>query len=448
MSSEPYKKITDDVLGAMERPGYSVFLVVTAAMIVMGVIAESYQLHYGMGAAGLQHPMMWATYITNFVWWIGIAHSGTLISAILFLFRAPFRAAFSRASEAMTVIAVTTAALFPLIHLGRPWRAYWLLPYPNERMLWVNFRSPLIFDVFAVSTYLTVSVLFFWLGLVPDLAVVRDRSMGWRRTIYGLLSIGWEGAHRQWKHYNMTYSLLACLATPLVISVHSVVSWDFALSILPGWHSTIFAPYFVAGAIFSGLAMVLTLLIPMRSLLKLEDYITLDRLEQLAKLILMMSLIVTYSYATEYFMTWFSRDPVEQTNLLFKVRGSFAPHFWVMTVCNCLAPLAFFWRHIRRNLVILFIISILVNVGMWLERFVIIAGSLARDYLPDAWAPEGYHFTIVEIGISLGSLGWFLFFFLLFTKFLPVLPMFELKRDVLKERREERAKERAEAYAG
>ncbi|MBI3911927.1 MAG: polysulfide reductase NrfD [Armatimonadetes bacterium] len=441
IASEEYRRVTDDVLSAMgpSGPGYRAGLTVTAAMILLGAVAWGFQLIYGMGLAGYTHPIMWAVYITSFVWWIGIAHSGTLISAILFLLRAPFRAAFSRSAEAMTVIAITTAAGFPVIHLGRAWRAYWVFPYPNERQIWITFPSPLILDIFAVSTYLIISMLFFWFGLVPDLAAVRDRSAGWKRTIYGVLSLGWEGKDRQWKHYRMAYALLAGLATPLVVSVHSVVSWDFALSILPGWHNTLFAPYFVAGAIFSGLAMVLTLLVPMRSLLRLEQYLTISRFEQLAKLALFMSLIVTYSYAVEYFTIWYQRDPTEQANLLFKVRGDFAPLFWIMTVCNSIAPLAFFWRSIRRNLLALFVISILINIGMWLERFVIIAGSLARDHVPYSWAPDGYHISLVEAGIFIGSLGWFLFWFLLFAKRLPVLPISELKHDMLKEHREVQA---------
>ncbi|HEY3412036.1 MAG TPA: NrfD/PsrC family molybdoenzyme membrane anchor subunit [Armatimonadota bacterium] len=447
-NGEAYRKVTDDVLRPMQSYslGWMAGVAFCAFLILVGAISEGYQLKYGMGMSGLMHPMMWAVYITNFVWWIGIAHSGTLISAFLFLFRAPFRAAFSRASEAMTLFAVMTAGLFPLIHLGRPWRAYWLMPYPNERMLWINFRSALVLDVFAVTTYFIVSTLFFWLGLIPDVAVVRDRSKGWKRTIYGLLSVGWEGRGKQWRHYWMAYSVLACLAAPLVVSVHSVVSWDFASAIVPGWHSTISAPYFVAGAILSGLAMVLTLLIPLRKNLALQEYITIDRMEQIAKLTLLMSMVVGYSYLSEHFMTLYGREPSDLADLWNKVRGTWASPFWAMNFCNVIAPLILFWRPARRNIPTLFVVSIIINIGMWLERFNIIAGSLARDYNPYAWAPTFYHFRPVEVGITLGSLGWFMFFFLLFTKFLPVLPIAELKRDILLEHREDIAIEEAHEH--
>jgi molybdopterin-containing oxidoreductase family membrane subunit len=430
---------------ALRGPWWYGGLALTATMVLIGAYSEFLQLHYGMGKAGLMHPMMWAVYITNFVWWIGIAHSGTLISAFLYLFRAPFRAAFSRAAEAMTLIAITTAGMFPLIHLGRAWRAYWLLPYPNERLLWVNFRSPLVLDVFAVTTYFIVSTLFFWLGLVPDVAVVRDRARGWARTAYGLAAVGWEGRDKQWKHYLMAYAILAGLAAPLVVSVHSVVSWDFASALVPGWHSTISAPFFVAGAILSGLAMVLTLLIPMRATMGLKQYVTIDRMDQVAKLTLVMGLVVSYSYFSEYFVTWYSKDGVEITNLMNKVNGTFAWEFWLMTVCNCIAPLAFFFRAARRNIPTLFIVSILINIGMWMERFVIVAGSLSHDYVPYSWAPSGYHIKPVEVGICIGSVGWFGFLFLLFCRFLPVLPIAELKRDILLEEREEHAVEASAA---
>lgn len=443
-----YKKATEDILRPMDRltPSWFIGLAISLACLGIGAISWAIQLRLGMGMTGLNNPIGWAIYITNFVWWIGIAHSGTLISAFLYLFRAPFRAAFSRCSEAMTLIAVTTAGLFPLIHVGRPWRAYWLLPYPNERMLWINFRSPLILDVFAVSTYFTVSAIFFWLGTVPDVAVMRDRVRGWKRTVYGLLSLGWEGTQRQWKPYLMAYSLLACLAAPLVVSVHSVVSWDFAAGIVPGWHSTISAPFFVAGAILSGLAMVFTLMLPIRAWFHLEDYITLERLDQLAKLTLLMGMVVTYSYLMEYFVAWYGGEATEQINLLNKAFGAYATEFWIMTFCNCIAPLFLFFRTMRRNVTALFIIAAFINVGMWMERFVIVACSLARDYNPYAWNPIGYQVTLTELGITLGSVGWFMTLFLLFCKFLPVLPIAEVKRDILLEEREEHAIHEAHAH--
>jgi Ni/Fe-hydrogenase subunit HybB-like protein len=439
--SEDDRRITEAFLARMGISGhvYLAGLLVTVLMMLIGAVSWGLQLWYGLGVAGFQPPMMWATYIASFVWWIGIAHSGTLLSAILYLFQAPYRASFARTAEAMTLIAIVTSAAYPIIHLGRAWRFYWLVPYPNERHLWVTFRSPLIFDVFAVLTYFIVSVLFFWLGLIPDLAIVRDRARHWRKTVYGLLSLGWEGRGRQWKQYLMAYSLLAALATPLVISVHSIVSWDFSLAITPGWHSSFFPPYFVAGAMFSGLAMVLTLVIPMRAGLGLQEYITVEHLEQIARLILFMSLVISFCYGIEYFMVWYNGEDVEKLNLLFRATGPFAPLFWTMTVCNSLVPLALFSRRVRRNLVALFAISILVNIGMWLERFVIVAGSLGRGYLPYAWAPSGYRIMAVEWGIFIGSMGWFLFWFLLFVRYLPVLPIAEFKRDELKKQREKQA---------
>jgi molybdopterin-containing oxidoreductase family membrane subunit len=309
------RKVDDDVLRTMGRPGplYVGGLALALVLVALGGYTWLYQMAVGLGVTGYSPPMMWAVYITNFVFWVGIAHSGTLISAILYLLRARWRTAVARAAEAMTVFAVMTAGLFPIVHLGRPWLFFWLLPYPNQRELWINFRSPLVWDVFAVTTYFTVSALFLYLGLVPDLAVVRDRSSGLRARLYGLASLGWQGSGSQWRHYNALYGFFAALATPLVVSVHSVVSWDFAMAIAPGWHSTIFAPYFVAGAIFSGLAMVLTILIPMRRLYGLEEYVTLEHFESLAKLIIATSLIVGYSYATEGFVAWYRGSEFERS---------------------------------------------------------------------------------------------------------------------------------------
>lgn len=436
-----YRQITEDILGRMGASGrgYALGLAATVLMMGAGVVAWGYQLRAGLGVTSLQHPMMWAVFITNFVWWIGIAHSGTMISAILFLFRASFRTAFSRAAESMTVIAIVTSAGYPIIHLGRAWRAYWLLPYPNQRDLWITFRSPLVLDIFAVVSYLTVSTLFFWLGLVPDLAIIRDRSKGWRRTLYGLASLGWEGTGQHWKHHRMAYALLAGIATPLVLSVHTIVSWDFSLAIVPGWHSTIFPVYFLAGAVFSGLAMVLTLVIPMRSRLRLEEYIREEHLDRLAQLVLMTSLILTFCYLVDFSQSWRSEETADRINLVYRATGPFAPWFWAMLVTNSLLPLALFWPKVRRSVPVLLVLSLLINVGMWLERFVTIAGSLGRDYLPYAWAQGGYRPTLVEWGISLGSAGWFLFWFLLFVRYLPVLPIAELKRECLKKHREEEA---------
>ncbi len=407
-------------------PGYVAALAMVLACLAWAGYAFFTQLALGLGVAGYAPPIMWAVYITNFVFWVGIAHSGTLISAILYLLRARWRTAVSRAAEAMTVFAVMTAGLFPIIHLGRPWLFFWLLPYPNQRELWVNFRSPLIWDVFAVTTYFITSALFLFLGLVPDLAIVRDRASGLRRRVYGLLSLGWQGTTEHWRHYTALYGFLAALATPLVVSVHSVVSWDFAMSIAPGWHSTIFAPYFVAGAILSGLAMVLTILIPMRRLYRLEGYVTLEHFESVAKLILTTSLIVSYAYASEYWLALVRGSEYEKSTMWDRARGAFAPFFWTMLTCNSLVPLSLFLRRVRRNLAALFVIALLVNVGMWLERFVIIVASLAHGVAPATWRGL-YQPTWVEGAITLGSFAWFSLFFLLFAKLVPVLPVSELK---------------------
>lgn len=411
---------------------YWIGLGFSALCVLIGAAAWGRQLYIGMGVSGLEWPVMWAMYITCFVFWIGIAHSGTLISAILYLFRAKFRPSFSRAAEAMTIFAIATAGLFPILHLGRAWRFYWVFPYPNQRRLWINFRSPLVLDIFAISTYLTVSLIFWYLGMVPDFAEIRDRSTGWRRTVYGALSLGWVGSLRQMSPYLKLYILLAGLATPLVLSVHTMVSWDFALSLLPGWHEEIFPPYFVAGAIFSGLAMVLTLIIPLRSWFHLEEHITLDHLEALAKLIILTSSIVAYSYATEYFTAWYSGDTFERTAYWMRAFGHYWKPFWLMSVCNVLVPLLFFFRRVRRSIAGLLTISVLINVGMFLERLVLIVTTLAYSFDPGSWGL--WHLQWVEVGIVIGSFGWFMMLFLLFVRFAPSLPMAEVKRDVVEAR--------------
>ena len=425
-----YSDVDRLVLRALAPPGrkYWAFVALLALTVGAGASTWMFQIWTGLGVTGLRQPVMWATYITNFVFWVGIAHSGTLISAILFLFRSRWRTPVYRAAETMTVFAVMTAGLFPLVHLGRVWFFYWLLPYPNERWLQPNFRSPLVWDAFAVSTYLIVSVTFLFMGLIPDVAAARDAATGWRRRFYELLALGWRGTDEQWRHFSMAYLLMAGLATPLVISVHSVVSWDFAMAQLPGWHSTIFAPYFVAGAIFSGCALVLTLLIPMRRLLDLEDALAPWHFENLAKVILLMSLVVTYSYLTESFMAWYSANPFERTTYQMRYWGPYAPLFWTMVTCNCIVPLALFAPRVRRNLKALFVISLFINVGMWLERFVIIAGSLSTNFMPSQWGV--YRPTWVEITITVASFAWFLMWFTLFAKFLPIVSMTELKEGI------------------
>jgi len=421
------------VLATQGRPGWlhALLIVVAASAAALGGWCWHLQIRDGMQVTGLNRPVAWAVYITNFVFWVGIAHSGTFISAILYLFRARFRTAVYRAAEAMTLFAVITAGLFPIIHLGRAWFFYWLFPYPNQRHLWINFRSPLIWDVFAVSTYLTVSAIFLVVGIVPDAAALRDATKGWRRRFYGVFAFGWWGRDEEWRHYTRAYLFLAALATPLVISVHSIVSWDFAMSILPGWHSTIFPPYFVAGAIFSGVAMVIVLLIPLRRALNLRDVITLRHLDMLARVVLFTSLLVTYSYVIEWSLAFRGGPSNERSTLAYRATGPYAPLFWSMVACNCLGPLLLFAKRVRASLGALLVICALVVVGMWLERFVIIVSSLAHGYLPFNW--RGYRPSFVEWGITLGAFGWFFFWFLLFIKLLPAVSISEMKETAFPE---------------
>jgi len=429
-------RITADVLGTFEwrAPGWLAYwgaVGLCGLVWSLAALVWFYQLYTGLHITGLTHPVMWGFYITAFVFWIGIAHSGTLISAILFLFRAQWRTSVARAAETMTIVAVMTAAIFPILHLGRAWLFYWLIPYPNERRLWINFSSPLIWDAVAVGTYFVVSILFWYLELVPDFATVRDHSAGWRARIFRWLAMGWAGTAAEWRHFRTAYAILAGLITALVISVHSIVSWDFAAAIVPGWHSTIFAPYFVAGAIFSGLAMVLTLMIPGRWLLGISNYVTVDHLEKLAKLVLAMSLILSYSYVTEFFFAWYRGDPYDRSQYMFRISGPYAPLFWLTIVCNSIVPLLLFRRSVRRSLTALFVMSLIINVGMWSERLVIVAASLAHEYDRYSWG--SYRPTIFEWIILLGSAAWFLFWFLLLIGHVPAVPIAETKEHILME---------------
>ncbi len=432
-----FSRVGRDIIGALWEPDwrYRTMIVVLLAVLGWAGFAWVYQIKVGMGMAGISHPVMWGVYITNFVFWVGIAHSGTLISAILYLLRSGWRTTINRAAEAMTIFAVMTAGLFPLIHLGRVWYFYFLAPYPNQRLLWPNFRSPLIWDFFAISTYFTISLLFWYSGLIPDMASIRDKMSGLRgrmahikETAYGLLSLGWQGTDSQWKNYRRAYLYMAAIATPLVLSVHSVVSWDFAMAIVPGWHATIFAPYFVAGAIFSGIAMVITLAVPLRWALGLEDYITEYHFDNMAKLLLLTSLIVGYAYVAEYFMAWYSGDAVEWESFRWRATGAYSGAFAIMVTCNVLIPLLCFFRRIRRSIAAMFIISIFVNIGMWYERFVIVVSSLAHEYYPGSWGL--YKPTWVELSITAGSFAWFLFWFMLFAKALPVISIAEVKESI------------------
>lgn len=430
MAELTYSEIDSRVLDALKTPsrGYWVLIALLALGILIGAACWAYQIAVGIGVGGQNSPVAWGTYLINFVFWVGIAHSGTLISAILHLFRAKWRNPIARAAETMTVFAVCIAGLFPFIHLGRVWMVFYMLPYPNQRNLWPNFQSPLVFDVVAISTYLIVSSLFWYMGMLPDLATVRDRASGFRKKVFTLISLGWTGRHEQWRHYSRAYLFFAALATPLVISVHSVVSWDFALAIVPGWHSTIFAPYFVAGAIHSGLAMVLILMIPMRKIFHYEEFITGEVLENVAKTIIFTGLIVGYAYTVEYSMAWYSNNIVEQESFRWRAFGDYRVEFWIMVINNSIIPLLFFFRRVRRSIPSLFGIAILVNIGMWYERFVIIVGGVAHDFIPHAWGL--YAPTPVEMGIMLGSFSMFFFLFLLFAKHLPSISMTELKESI------------------
>ncbi len=423
-----YARVNDDIIRMLDKPTFKwwALFLPTLFFVGFGLFCFIYLVYSGLGVAGYRHPVFWGVYITDFVFWVGIAHSGTLISAILYLFRANFRMSIYRIAEAMTVFAVLTAGLFPIIHLGRPWNFYWLFPYPNQRELWVNFKSPLVWDVFAVSTYLTVSALFFFIGMIPDIAAVRDRvTEAPRKIIYSILSLGWKGSNWEWLHYTRAYLFFAAFATPLVLSVHSVVSWDFAMSNLPGWHTTIFAPYFVAGAIFSGLGMVIMLTIPIRKIFHLEDYITLDNYDGMAKLLILTSGIIGYAYGAEFFMAWYSGNPAEWGQYYYRITGEYAIFYWIMIVCNVVIPIPLWFKSVRRNLKILFIMSIFINIGMWFERFNIIVISLSHGFDPAAWGI--YKPSWVEVGITVGSFAWFLMFFLLFLKTLPAVSIAEMK---------------------
>jgi len=411
-----------------EKPDRKFFMAlsVTLTLLFIGVISVTLLFMDGTGVWGLNQPVGWAFDITNFVFWVGIGHAGTLISAVLYLLRQKWRTGIARFAEAMTIFAVICAGIFPVIHTGRPWLAGYLLPYPNQHGLWVNFTSPLVWDVFAVSTYFTVSLVFWYVGLIPDFGVLRDRaSSKIKKTIYSIFSLGWRNSHRNWQHYEKAYMLLAGFATPLVLSVHTIVSFDFAVSIIPGWHTTIFPPYFVAGAIFSGFAMVVTVLIFVRKVFDLEEIITLNHLEKMNKIILATGSMVGYAYGMEFFIAWYSGNPFEQFVFINRAFGPYAWAYWIMVSCNVFIPQLFWIKKIRRTIPSMLVIVILVNVGMWFERFVITVTSLHRDFLPSSW---GYFKpTLVDLGVLTGSFGLFFTLVLLFTKTLPVVAMSEIK---------------------
>ncbi|HEY1066166.1 MAG TPA: NrfD/PsrC family molybdoenzyme membrane anchor subunit, partial [Pirellulales bacterium] len=425
LGNNNYGTISETVCRIAETPSaptiwYVLLAISSLALLNLGAMLGLLVLT-GVGVWGNNSPAFWGWDIVNFVFWIGIGHAGTLISAVLYLFRQNWRTSINRAAEAMTIFAVAAAGLYPAFHVGRVWVAFYLFPYgPNQYLLWPNFRSPLIWDVFAVSTYLTISLVFWYLGMVPDLATFRDRAKNpWRKRIYGALSLGWRGSARQWSRYERAYLILAALSTPLVLSVHSVVSFDFATSQVPGWHTTIFPPYFVAGAIFSGFGMVLTLLVPAREIFGLKDMITTAHLDYISKIILATGCLVGYAYGMEFFIAWYSGSIYEKFTFVNRALGPYWWAYWAMITCNVITPQFFWSKYFRTNVYWLFILSIFVNIGMWFERFVIIVTSLTRDFLPSSW---GYFVpTWVDIATFIGSFGLFLTLFLLFCKLLPVI---------------------------
>ncbi|HEY7292407.1 MAG TPA: NrfD/PsrC family molybdoenzyme membrane anchor subunit [Vicinamibacterales bacterium] len=419
-------KISAIVLNRRTPIGWWLGLGVAGSLAALLMVSLTYLVVKGIGIWGNNIPVGWAFDITNLVWWIGIGHAGTLISAILLLLRQTWRTSINRFAEAMTLFAVACAGIFPLFHTGRPWLAYWLIPYPNTMGVWPQFRSPLMWDVFAISTYATVSALFWFIGLIPDFATLRDRSQSRTgRVIYGALAMGWRGSAHHWHRYETAYLLLAGLATPLVVSVHTVISFDFAIGILPGWHTTIFPPYFVAGAIYSGFAMVITLAIPIRAVYGLEDFITLRHLQNMAKVMLVTGLIVAYGYGTEAFIAWYSADKYEMFVPFNRVTGPYWWTYFALILCNVLVPQILWFKRIRTNVPMLFVLSLVINVGMWLERFVIIVTSLHRDFLPSSWGR--YSPSFWDWSTFIGTIGLFVFLLFLFVRFLPMISIFEMR---------------------
>jgi molybdopterin-containing oxidoreductase family membrane subunit len=431
--AKDYHQVTEDIIRPIEaKPtrAWWIGFIVSVALLLFGVYSIYREVTYGIGQWNLGKTIGWGWDITNFVWWVGIGHAGTLISAILLLFRQGWRTGVNRAAEAMTIFAVMCAGQFPIWHMGRVWMAFFVLPYPNTRgPLWVNFNSPLLWDVFAISTYFTVSLLFWYSGLIPDLATVRDRAkLKWRKKMYGVLSFGWTGSTKHWQRHESLSLVLAGLSTPLVLSVHTIVSFDFATSVIPGWHTTIFPPYFVAGAIFSGFAMVQTLLLVTRKVLKLEDYITVEHIEVMNKVIVLTGSIVGVAYITELFISWYGQNPYEMAAFQnrWDLTTPYAWSYYLMMGCNVLSPQVFWFKKLRRNLLLTFFMSVLVNIGMWFERFVIIVTSIYRDFLPSSWSTY-YAPSIFEVGFYLGTFGLFFTCYFLFAKFFPVIAVAEIK---------------------
>ena len=430
-----WAQINDDVLRSMENPrkGYWITIGICVFLVSLAVFAEIHQYRVGLGVANLNWPQMWGLYIATFIFWIGMSHSGTLLSAILHITHADWRKPIYRFAEAMTTFTLLTAMFFPIIHLGRVWNLYWVLPYFSDRGIWANFRSPLVWDAFAISTYLTASALFLFMGSIPDLAIVRDRARGWRKRLYAVLAMGWRGDDRQWRHFRISYMLIACFLIPLAVSVHSIVASDFAVSIMPGWHITSFPQYFVAGALYSGCAGIITLFVLLRYFFRFEQYMTLSILDKTCKLTFAIAMVWCYLTLIEFASVWYGHNPVEKELLLWKASGPYAPYFWAMLFCAMVVPFAFSFEKWRRHIPTMFVVSILLNIGMWLERWMIVSPTLSQGYHPFAF--DVLWPSWVQWFIVLGSFGWFGMLFLIFVKVVPSVSMYEVKEMVYHRRR-------------
>ncbi len=439
-----WSRINEDILRSMENPrrAYWVTFIVCSAMFACAIAAEIYQYRYGMGSANLNNPHMWDMYIATFVFWIGMSHAGTLLSAILHIINAQWRKPIYRFAEAMTTFSLMTAGFFPMIHLGRVWNLYWVLPYVSDRGIWPNFRSPLVWDAFAISTYLSASALFLFIGMIPDLAIARDHGRGWRKKVYGILSLGWRGDDRQWRNFRKTYLLMACFLIPLAISVHSIVSSDFAMSIMPGWHITTFPPYFVAGALYSGCAAIMTLFICLRYFFRMEEYMTLSIMEKTCKLTFAIAMVWTYLNLVEFAATWYGHNMYDKELLIAKAVGPYSFIFWTMLFCGVVAPFALCFRKLRRHMPSMFVLSIVLQVGMFVERWMIVAPTLAMSHQP--FQHDVMWGSVIEWAIVFGSFGWFGILFLVFVKIFPCVSMYEVKELVYHIKRESEAEEQAE----
>jgi len=451
-----WSRINADVIASMQSPrrAYWVTLAVCLLMVAVAMAAERYQYIYGMGSGGLNNPHMWDMYIATFVFWIGMSHAGTLLSAILHIIHAQWRKPIYRFAEAMTTFSLMTAGIFPMIHLGRVWNLYWVLPYVSDRGIWPNFRSPLVWDAFAISTYLSSSALFLFIGMIPDMAVLRDHTTGWRKKLYGMLCLGWRGDDRQWRNFRRTYMLLACILIPLAISVHSIVSSDFAMSIMPGWHITTFPPYFVAGALYSGCAAIMTLFVALRYFFRMEEYMTLNIMEKTTKLTFAIAMVWTYLNLVEFAATWYGHNMYDKELLIDKATGAYAPVFWTMIFCGMVVPFTLCFQKLRRHMPSMFVVSILLNLGMYVERWMIVAPTLSMSHQPHQW--DVLFGTVIQWAIVFGSFGWFGMLFLIFVKLFPCVSMYEvkelclhLKHEIHEEEQEKKhAAAKAKATAG